>query len=85
MAAHITPADISKHCSKDDIWIIIDGKVSYLFVYCGEQGITMHYKCMTFIVLRFRVIETVAEVAFVCHAPLITVKPQHDYEGPRRV
>ena len=27
MAAQITPADMSRHCSKDDVWIVIDGKV----------------------------------------------------------
>jgi len=69
MAAQITPADISKHCSKDDIWIIIDGKVSYLFVYWSKQRITMHYKCMTFTVLRLRVIETVPKTKLLSFAP----------------
>ncbi|KAI0234665.1 hypothetical protein LSAT2_015006 [Lamellibrachia satsuma] len=42
MAAQITPADMSRHCSKDDVWIIIDGKVGGNKVYDMSSYITDH-------------------------------------------
>ena len=30
MATEITPVDMSQHCSRDDLWIVIDGKVNML-------------------------------------------------------